>query len=177
MLVPLPTALGTGNEPAELVGHGPIDHALLQDLLANAPRLRPVFVDEHGVPIAVGDRVLIPERGDPRSLRRTLLKLSEMRPIRWHPRHPQDHPPKDDQAPDAVVLARAALGAALPASGGHPEGQPGTYRVPRRLRRLIELRAPRCEFPGCGARAVRCDAEHDLAWPLGPTCSCNLVQS
>ncbi len=46
--------------------------------------------------------------------------------------------------------------------------------MPRRLRRLIEVRAPRCEWPGCGARAVRCDAEHDLAWPEGPTCACNL---
>ena len=72
------------------------------------------------------------------------------------------------------MLARAALGSAPPSSGAHPGGQPGGYRVPRRLRRLIELRAPRCEFPGCGARAVRCDAEHDRAWPLGPTCACNL---
>ncbi len=52
-------------------------------------------------------------------------------------------------------------------------GQAG-YRPSRRLRRLITVRSPRCEWPGCGARAVRCDAEHDLAWPTGPTCACNL---
>ncbi len=43
-----------------------------------------------------------------------------------------------------------------------------------RLRRLLDLRSPRCEWPGCGVRAVRCDAEHDIAWPDGPTCACNL---
>jgi hypothetical protein len=184
VLVPLATALGAGEVPAELVGHGPVDNALLQDLLANGPRLRPVFVDEQGVPVAVGDRVLTPERGDPGSLRRALLELGEMVPGRRYPRHPDDHrpdggtgdigPPGEVRQADAVLLARAALGAALPATGAHPQGQPGSYRVPRRLRRLIGLRAPRCEFPGCGARAVRCDAEHDLAWPLGPTCACNL---
>jgi hypothetical protein len=42
------------------------------------------------------------------------------------------------------------------------------------LRRLIQARAPLCEFPGCGWLAVGCDAEHDRAWPLGPTCACNL---
>jgi hypothetical protein len=185
VLVPWATALGAGEVPAEPVGHGPVDTALLQDLLANAPRLRAVLVDEHGVPVAVGERVLTPERGDPVSLRRALLELSEMTPGRWHPRHPDDHRPEPGSGQDpelpgqpppsaAVVLARAALGPALPSSGAHPTDQPGGYRVPRRLRRLIGLRAPRCEFPGCGARATRCDAEHDLAWPAGPTCACNL---
>jgi hypothetical protein len=73
---------------------------------------------------------------------------------------------------DDLLLAAAALGAALP--GAHPAGQPGPYKVTGRLRKLLFTRAPRCEFPGCGARAVRCDAEHDLAWPQGPTCACNL---
>ncbi|HVM28520.1 MAG TPA: hypothetical protein VM433_12740 [Mycobacteriales bacterium] len=56
----------------------------------------------------------------------------------------------------------------------HPAGQPGAYRVPPRLRRLLQVRAPRCEWPGCGARASRCDLDHDLHWPDGPTCGCNL---
>ena len=56
----------------------------------------------------------------------------------------------------------------------HPVGTPGPYRVPGRLRRLLSVRAPLCEWPGCGARAARCDMDHDLAWPFGPTCGCNL---
>jgi hypothetical protein len=59
-------------------------------------------------------------------------------------------------------------------AAGHPPDSPGAYRPSRRLRRLIDARAPRCEFPGCGARAEVCDAEHDDAWPTGPTCACNL---
>ena len=56
----------------------------------------------------------------------------------------------------------------------HPTGTPGAYRVPTRLRRFLQVRSPRCEWPGCGARAARCDQDHDRAWPHGPTCACNL---
>lgn len=63
--------------------------------------------------------------------------------------------------------------AAAPATP-HPPGTAAPYRPPRRIRRLVLLRAPRCEFPGCGEPAERCDVEHDTAWPDGPTCSCNL---
>lgn len=184
VLVPLNTGLEVGDEPAELAGHGPIEPDLLQALLLNAPRLRPVFIDEDGVPVALGDQVVIPERGDPAPVRAALLRIAQMKPGRMWPRHPDDHPPEPPDVsspaptdtpgpalparPDALVLADAALG------GSHPEGQPGSYRPSRALRRLIQARAPRCEFPGCGARATRCDAEHDKAWPQGPTCSCNL---
>ena len=213
VLVHLNTGLEVGDEPAELAGHGPIEPDLLQALLLNAPRLRPVFIDDDGVPIALGDQVIVPERGDPASVRAALLQIAQMRPDRTWPRHPHDHPPEpggdpggegDDGGgsggggghppdppeqprettsspaptdmpgsavpalPDELVLAEAALG------GSHPEGQPGSYRPSRALRRLIKARSPRCEFPGCGARATRCDDEHDKAWPQGPTCSCNL---
>jgi hypothetical protein len=54
VLVPLTSALGTADAPAELVGHGPLDAALLQDLLLAAPVLRRVWVDpDTGVPVAV----------------------------------------------------------------------------------------------------------------------------
>jgi len=56
----------------------------------------------------------------------------------------------------------------------HPTGPPGPYRVPARLRTFLQIRRPLCEWPGCGARAVRCDLDHDVAWPAGPTCPCNL---
>ncbi len=56
----------------------------------------------------------------------------------------------------------------------HPTGTPGPYRVPTRLRRLVTLRSPRCEWPGCGCSAASCDLDHDLAWPFGATCSCQL---
>ncbi|MCW2613204.1 MAG: hypothetical protein JWN08_198, partial [Frankiales bacterium] len=56
----------------------------------------------------------------------------------------------------------------------HPVGTPGPYRVPTRLARLLRVRAPRCEWPGCGHRSAGCDLNHDRAHPAGPTCGCNL---
>jgi hypothetical protein len=193
--------LGTTDELAELVGHGPLEPDLLLQLLLAGAVLRPVWLDEHGVPVAVGDKTIRLERGDPAAVRAALLALQNLPPPPAQPRHPLDHQPHDrpddhpserpaaqplapagalrppDLAPvvrsgavDARVLADAALGR----SGAHPSGTPGSYRPPRWMRRLIELRAPRCEWPGCGARAVKCDAEHDRAWPQGPTCPCNL---
>ena len=48
--VPLAAALGDSAEPAELVGYGPIDRALLADLLAAAPVLHRVWTDSNGTP-------------------------------------------------------------------------------------------------------------------------------
>jgi hypothetical protein len=31
-----------------------------------------------------------------------------------------------------------------------------------------------CRFPGCDEPADRCDLDHTIAYPLGPTCSSNL---
>ena len=186
VLLPIGAGVGTTDELAELVGHGPLEPDLTEALLLNAPRLRPVWVDSRGVPVAVGDRTVQLGRGDPHAVREALLAFQALPPLEErHPRHPLDHraagltaqrqellAARGRSVRDEVTLATAALG------GPHPTGAPGPYRVGRRLRRLLELRAPRCEWPGCGVRAVRCDAEHDLAWTGddsgGPTCACNL---
>ena len=59
-------------------------------------------------------------------------------------------------------------------TNAHPASTPGPYRVPTGLRRLLTVRRPLCEWPGCGCPATGCDMEHDVAWPEGPTCSCQL---
>jgi hypothetical protein len=182
VLVPLGAAMGTTDELAELVGHGPIEPDLLDALLHASPELRAVFVGDDGVPVARGERTLRPERGDPAAVRAALLDLAgSPPPAERVPRHPEDHrwdpPPPEGRAPDDPparskprddTLLRALL------EHRHPVGTPGPYRVPARLRRLLVVRAPRCEWPGCGARAVRCDQDHDVAWPDGPTCGCNV---
>jgi hypothetical protein len=230
--VGIDAALGVSDQPAELVGHGPLEPDLLRALLLAAPRLRRVVVDEKGVPVHVDDQVVVPRRGDPESLRQALLHLAGLSPrAALHPQHPHDHPSADPPNPlgpqsaeagsglsrarlqplsptgvppaDAARFVAAAVSGSRSPRGGtgapdlvapdgvapspvasdplatseagaHPIGALGAYRPSRRLRRLIGVRAARCEWPGCGARAVRCDAEHDLAWPQGPTCGCNL---
>ena len=203
VLVPLGAALGTTDELAELVGHGPLEPDLLHDLLLAAPRLRAVGVDEHGVAVTTGRRTVTPQRGDPQAVREALLRLAQDPPGRWEPRHPDDHPPPGtgaDRAADehaqgaddtadaegaedadrakTTVLRRAAACRDRPPPQvlprPHPAEERGPYRVPDRLRRLLQVRRPLCEWPGCGARAALCDLDHDLPWPYGPTCGCNL---
>lgn len=58
--IPIGAALGTTDEVAELVGHGPVEPDLVEAFLRAGPRLRPVWVDERGVPVAVGDAVVRP---------------------------------------------------------------------------------------------------------------------
>ncbi|MCY7365588.1 MAG: HNH endonuclease, partial [Frankiaceae bacterium] len=89
---------------------------------------------------------------------------------------PPDRPRSPDDDPSRRSEPAPAAGSGLPAALGapHPLDTPGPYAVTGLLRELVFTRAPVCEFPGCGAKAESCDAEHDLAHPDGPTCSCNL---
>ena len=198
MHVPLGAALGVTDELGELVGHGPLHPDQLRQVLLASPRLRAVHVDEHGVPVSVDDSVHVPPREDPAGLRATLLRLAHTPPGPWQPRHPHDHqPPADHRSGlrpsggppptggDIAVGGPRARGGPPPpadheavAGAGttgrpHPPRTPGPYRPPRRLRRLVQLRAPLCEWPACGVRSAVCDYEHDDAWPAGPTCPCN----
>lgn len=230
VLVPIGAALGITDELAELVGHGPLEPDLLQELLQAAPSLRAAWVDDAGVPVSVGSRVHRPGRDDPGAVREALLRIAAEPPGPPQPRHPDDHPPPTnpdglphlgrtggsvagsppdrtwhsvagappdrtggvvagpppDQMGGTVAGPPQNRGGPLPQPGPPSRGQPrlrtrphpadtsGPYRVPTRLRRLVTLRSPRCEWPGCGCSAVRCDLDHDVAWPSGATCACQL---
>jgi hypothetical protein len=56
---------------------------------------------------------------------------------------------------------------------GPPPESPG-YRPDALLDRFVRLRDRRCRFPGCRARPVRCDLDHTMPWPCGPTSAGNL---
>ena len=45
---------------------------------------------------------------------------------------------------------------------------------PPRLANLVRATEPRCVFPGCRQPAHRCDVDHRIPYPAGPTCACNL---
>jgi hypothetical protein len=177
--VALPAALEQCDEPAELVGHGPIDADLLRGLLAADPVLHRVWVDpDTGTPVAIDTRTWHPGRDNPEALRAALLDLAAgPPPARRHPVSPDDHPP--DAPPAQPPTPRAASRVRGVLRRPHL-ADPASYRPGTKLLRLVQARAPRCEWPGCGRRASRpghaagCDVDHDLAWPAGPTCPCNL---
>jgi hypothetical protein len=178
--VALPAALDQSDEPAELVGHGPIDAGLLRQLLAADPLLHRVWVDpDTGTPVAIDEQTWQPGRDDPDALRAALLDLAGGPPPDGrHPIHPDDHPPDRPPAPDTPA-ARTPSAVRGVLRRPHLADAAG-YRPGKKLLRLVRARAPRCEWPGCGRRASRpgkslgCDVDHDLAWPAGPTCPCNL---
>jgi hypothetical protein len=49
------------------------------------------------------------------------------------------------------------------------------YAVPDRIARGVLLRDRTCRFPGCRIPAHRCDLDHTIPYPSGPTCACNLA--
>jgi hypothetical protein len=60
---------------------------------------------------------------------------------------------------------------------GHGLGPPpatGRYRPSEALDRFVRARDRRCMFPGCRARPIRCDLDHVVPWPAGPTSAVNL---
>ncbi|WP_222263759.1 HNH endonuclease signature motif containing protein [Modestobacter marinus] len=67
---------------------------------------------------------------------------------------------------DATSLRR---GSALGPPGASPRYRPG-----EELDRFVRLRDRRCRFPGCRARPRRCDLDHTVPWPWGPTSHDNL---
>ena len=52
---------------------------------------------------------------------------------------------------------------------------PGPYRIPAAMARLVRARDRVCRFPGCRVPASRCDIDHTRAWPHGPTHPRNLA--
>jgi hypothetical protein len=56
---------------------------------------------------------------------------------------------------------------------GPPPDSPG-YEPSAPLDRYVRARDRRCRFPGCRARPMRCDLDHNIPWPAGPTSHTNL---
>jgi hypothetical protein len=56
---------------------------------------------------------------------------------------------------------------------GPPPDTPG-YRPSVPLDTFVRARDRRCRFPGCRAAAIRCDLDHAMHWPAGPTSADNL---
>ena len=80
-------------------------------------------------------------------------------------------PPGTDRA---AWLATAQITPIETGTCSHRRESPG-YRPSPSLRHIIKIRSPRCGFPGCWRRAVRCDDDHTIPHHKGGrTCECNL---
>ncbi len=87
----------------------------------------------------------------------------------------------DGPIPDG--LARALLGdphtVVIPwqpdATWTCDHGRTLGYDVPDRFKRHLAGLHRRCVFPGCGQPVHRCDWDHVVPYPKGPTCPCNLL--
>lgn len=61
-----------------------------------------------------------------------------------------------------------------PASGAVLDVGRRSYRPPEELARHVRARDATCRFPGCRAPARRCDLDHTVPFPKGPTAEHNL---
>lgn len=84
--------------------------------------------------------------------------------------------------PVPAALAMAAdLGVSItrmlidPQTGTTVETKATGYRPPAGLARFVRLRDGTCRFPNCSRRAERCDIDHVVPWPAGPTQARNLI--
>ena len=84
--------------------------------------------------------------------------------------------------PVPLVLSMAAdLGVSItrmlidPETGTTLETKATRYRPPAGIARFVRLRDGSCRFPNCTRRAERCDLDHVVPWPAGPTEARNLI--
>ena len=60
------------------------------------------------------------------------------------------------------------------ASGAITATGSATYQPTAAIARLVRAREPHCRMPGCRRPAERCDLDHAIPWPDGPTTVQNL---
>jgi hypothetical protein len=78
-----------------------------------------------------------------------------------------------DELTGQLVALSDAFGLRRGQSLGPPPDSPG-YSPEAELDRFVRHRDRRCRFPGCRARPIRCDLDHTVPWPWGPTSAGNL---
>lgn len=154
VLIPYSVAAGGDLELAELAGLpsvGPVLPSTARDLLTQAEGVRRIVVDARtGQVLAVGDR---------------------------GPGPATTRPAADPACPGCSATVGATAATVLARLGSVPvvvrDLTSSAYRVPARLRRLVEVRDRTCTFPGCTVPGHWCDVDHREPWPYGPTSEAN----
>lgn len=86
-----------------------------------------------------------------------------------------------DLPAEMVRLVAMAEGSTLcrivtdPVAGGVVDASTDSYQPTDRMRRFITARDRTCRAPGCEHAAERCDHDHGVNWPHGPTTARNLT--
>lgn len=73
-------------------------------------------------------------------------------------------------------MARRLAGQAIVKKIVHPGQAPpeSRYKPSAKLAEFVRCRDLTCRFPGCDVPATKCDVDHTIAYPLGPTAASNL---
>jgi len=165
VLVALPTLLGADEEPAELSGYGPVPAWMARRAAADA-RLRRVLTDPFTGQLTAIDGHTYPAGW-------LAPSGSGSAGARASAPHTDTVVARADTGPPAVLPPPC-----VPVSPSdcpvHLQGG-GPYEIPAHTARLVRARTPRCTAPGCRVPAARCDLDHVLRHPDGPTCPCNLT--
>jgi hypothetical protein len=72
----------------------------------------------------------------------------------------------------AKVAATATIRPLIHPGDAPPEPR---YVPSRKLADFVRCRDLTCRFPGCDEPAYRCDLDHTIPYPVGPTCASNLA--
>ena len=173
--VPLATLQGRSEEPGLLDGYGPISASHVRRLLPRARLQRVVVDDRTGEPIAV-DPPLRTDSAPYADAHETPADLTGIVAADLVAAVPDAHNALRPAAPDAhrpppLDARRLAVLLDTPLAVGPPETG---YRPSASLARLVRLRDPLCDGPGCATSSRHCDLDHEVPWPAGPTCANNL---
>jgi hypothetical protein len=167
--VPLGTAEGQSDEPAQAAGFGLVDAQTARDLVAAAarhPHTRWCVTALHpdGTAAAHGCA-----KGQ-----HSVAPPGPATGTTYDNRAGPD-PPPPARAQDFLDRLRVRLTPIARGLCDHANAETG-YTPSRRLQHLIRARTTRCSAPGCGRPAARCDLDHTIAWHNdGLTCECNLA--
>ena len=154
LVVAASTLTGGDEDPAELVGHGPITAPLARTIAATST-WRALIIDDTG----------------------QLLGRDKQRHRPPRPgRRPRDHqPPATRRAPDTepvpdtdtALAGRVTdlISAGITTSAAHRSTD--AYRPTVAIRDHVEATHPHCRFPGCRRPSAHCDLDHGTAYGHG----------
>jgi hypothetical protein len=119
-----------------------------------------------GVPLASS-------HGRPVSVNMT-MSLSTWLRLDEHPAHLEGHGPIDAETARHLAAAGLWRWVLTDPVGGHALDYGRTrYTPPQELVDFILIRDPECVMPGCHRPGYRCEIDHRIPYPEGPTSACN----